>query len=129
MEEHSVRMDKWLWAVRVFKTRTLATEACRLGKVKINGNPVKASREVKLNETITIQQQQITKTIKSLALLHNRVSAKLAPLYMEDLTPASEYEKVEIARAVAFIYRPRGTGRPTKKDRRDIDSSHQDFTD
>ncbi|MEI6122883.1 MAG: RNA-binding S4 domain-containing protein [Bacteroidota bacterium] len=120
MEEKNVRIDKWLWAVRIFKTRSLATDACRSGKIKINSHPVKASHEVKLNEIINIQQQQITKTIKVVALLHHRVAAKLLSHYMDDLTPASEYEKVEIVRAASFIYRPRGTGRPTKKDRRDL---------
>jgi ribosome-associated heat shock protein Hsp15 len=121
MEVTEVRIDKWLWAVRIYKTRSQATEACRSGKIKINGNPVKASHEVKLNEIITIQQQQITKTINVIALLHARVSAKLVPQFMEDLTPASEYEKIEIVKAASFIYRPRGTGRPTKKERRDIE--------
>lgn len=121
MTESKIRIDKWLWAVRIFKTRSLATDACRSGKIKINGNPIKASHEVKLNETISIQQQQITKTVKVSALLEKRVSAKLVTQFMEDLTPTSEYEKVEIIKAVSFIYRPKGLGRPTKKERRDIE--------
>jgi len=116
-----VRIDKWLWAVRVFKTRSLATDACRNGKVSINGQVVKASREVKPEDEISIRQQQMTKTVKVTALLEKRVSAKLAPQFMEDLTPASEYEKVETIKAVSFIYRPKGLGRPTKKERRDIE--------
>lgn len=116
-----VRIDKWLWAVRIFKTRSLATDACRNGKVSINGQLVKASREVKPEDEISIRQQQMTKTVKVSALLEKRVSAKLVAQFMEDLTPASEYEKVETIRAFSFIYRPKGQGRPTKKDRRDIE--------
>jgi ribosome-associated heat shock protein Hsp15 len=121
MDVIKVRIDKWLWAVRVYKTRSLATDACRNGKVSINGLPVKASREVKTEDEISIRQQQMTKTVKVIALLEKRVSAKLVPQFMEDLTPASEYEKVETIKAVSFIYRPKGQGRPTKKDRRDIE--------
>lgn len=116
-----VRIDKWLWAVRIFKTRSLATDACRNGKVSINGQLVKASRDVKPEDEISIRQQQMTKTVKVTALLEKRVSAKLVAQFMEDLTPASEYEKVETIRAVSFVYRPKGQGRPTKKDRRDIE--------
>lgn len=116
-----VRIDKWLWAVRVFKTRILATDACRNGKVSINGQMVKASREVKPEDEISIRQQQMTKTVKVIAPIEKRVSAKLVMQFMEDLTPASEYEKVETIRAVSFVYRPKGQGRPTKKDRRDIE--------
>ncbi|HNW90813.1 MAG TPA: RNA-binding S4 domain-containing protein [Bacteroidales bacterium] len=120
-----IRIDKWLWAVRIFKTRSLATEACRNGKISISGHTIKASREVNLNDVINIRQQQMTKTIKVIALLDKRVSAKLVPQFMEDLTPATEYEKVETIKAVSFIYRPKGTGRPTKKERRDIEKINE----
>jgi len=126
MEQGAVRIDKWLWAVRIFKTRTLSAEACRSGKVSINQMSVKASREVKIGDIIVIHQMPIIKTVKALSLLHNRVSAKLVPLHMEDLTPASEYEKIEIRKAAAFVYRPRGTGRPTKKDRRDMEGMEEE---
>lgn len=121
MEEAKIRIDKWLWAVRIFKTRSLSTEACRNGKVHIGNQAVKASREVKPNDIIHIHQQQITKTVKVIASLEKRVSAKLLEQFMEDLTPASEYEKVKKIKAVSFVYRPKGTGRPTKKERRDIE--------
>jgi ribosome-associated heat shock protein Hsp15 len=121
MEQGTVRIDKWLWAVRLFKTRALSAEACRTGKVTINEMPVKAAREVKINDIIVINQQPVVRTVKVLSLLRNRVSAKLVALHMEDLTPASEFEKIEIRKAAAFVYRPRGTGRPTKKDRRDME--------
>jgi ribosome-associated heat shock protein Hsp15 len=121
MEQGTVRIDKWLWAVRLFKTRSLSAEACRSGKVSIKDIHVKASREVKINDIIVINQQPVIRTVKVLSLLRNRVSAKLVPLNMEDLTPASEFEKIEVRKAAAFVYRPRGTGRPTKKDRRDME--------
>lgn len=120
-----IRIDKWLWTVRIFKTRSLATEACRSGKISISGQTIKASREVNLNDVISIRQQQMTKTIRVIALLDKRVSAKLVPQFMEDLTPAPEYEKVEIIKGVSFIYRPKGTGRPTKKERRDIEKINE----
>ncbi|HOV12099.1 MAG TPA: RNA-binding S4 domain-containing protein [Bacteroidales bacterium] len=121
MEEAKIRIDKWLWAVRIYKTRSLATEACRNGKVYVGDQAIKASREVKINDIIYIHQHQITKSVKVIALLEKRVSAKLVEQFMEDLTPASEYEKVETIKAVSFVYRPKGAGRPTKKERRDIE--------
>ena len=113
----SVRIDKWLWAVRVFKTRSQASEACRAGHVKIGGQHVKPSRSAKIGETITAQVGQLNRTVKVLGLLEQRVSAKVAAQFMEDLTPPEEYQKRHEEQApVAF--RPKGSGRPTKKDRR-----------
>ena len=120
MAEHT-RIDKWLWEIRLFKTRSLASEACRNGKVTINNQPVKASREPKVDDVITISSGGIVKTIKLLAFPKNRVSAKLVPEYMEDLTPEAEYRKLKDSREFNFVYRDRGEGRPTKKERRDID--------
>lgn len=121
MEGQEVRIDKWLWAVRVFKSRSLAADACKSGKVSIGGVVIKASRDVKIQDVIAIHMGQYVKTVQVLSLLHNRVSAKLVSEYMTDLTPAAEYEKIEVRRAAAFVYRPRGSGRPTKKERRDIE--------
>jgi ribosome-associated heat shock protein Hsp15 len=121
MEPGCVRIDKWLWAVRLYKTRSLASEACRAGKVSINQATAKASKEIKIGDIVVINQMPVIRTAKVLSLLHNRVSAKLVPLHMQDLTPASEYEKIEIRKAAAFVYRPRGKGRPTKKERRDME--------
>lgn len=115
------RIDKWLWEVRLFKTRSLASEACRNGKVTINGQPVKASREAKINDVISIRSGAITRTVKLLTFPKSRLAAKLVPEYMEDLTPAEEYQKLKDAREVNFVYRDRGEGRPTKKDRRDME--------
>ena len=117
----ALRIDKWLWAIRIYKTRTLATDACKAGKIKINGKAVKPSRELKLMEVITISQSPITRTIRVINLIHNRVSAKLVPENAEDLTPAEEYEKLKLMQEVNGERRDRGIGRPTKKQRRLID--------
>ena len=90
-----IRIDKFLWAVRLFKTRTLAAETCRSGKVTINDNPVKASREIKTGEIVKIRHGQFTKTIRIIGILENRVSAKLVVNFIEDLTPPEEYKKLD----------------------------------
>lgn len=114
----SVRIDKWLWAVRLFKTRSQATDACRSGKVKMEGEPVKPSKEIKEDQQISIHLGAFTKTVKVKALLEKRVGAKLVAEYLEDLTSAEEYHKLEILRNNPLAQRK---GRPTKKDRRDMD--------
>lgn len=116
-----IRIDKWLWAVRIFKTRSQATDACKSGKIKIDEITVKPSREVKLNEEIIVQIKHITKTLKVIGLLKNRVAAKLVANYMEDLTPPEEYEKEKMKKEINYEFRERGSGRPTKKERRFID--------
>lgn len=116
-----VRIDKWLWAVRVYKTRSLATEACKNGRIKIDDQPVKASRNLKIGDVIAIHQNPLNKIVKVKAFLTNRVSAKLVVDYLEDLTPAEEYERVQMIRDLNWERRPRGLGRPTKQDRRQID--------
>lgn len=116
-----VRIDKWLWSVRIYKTRNLAAEACRSGKVRINDKPVKPSREVRLNEEISINITPLVKTVKVTGLLKNRVSAKLVEDYLEDLTPQEEYDKLKLMRELNYEFRRRGEGRPTKKQRRMID--------
>lgn len=118
----SIRIDKWLWSVRIYKTRTLATEACRAGKVRVNDRIVKPSHEVKPEELITISIAPIHKTLKVLALPVSRLSAKLVPDYMTDLTPTEEMEKLRLAREVNFEHRLRGLGRPTKRERREIEN-------
>jgi ribosome-associated heat shock protein Hsp15 len=116
----SVRLDKWLWAVRLFKTRSLATDACTAGKVQIDGHSVKPARNVHPGETIVALCGEITRTVKVLGLLDKRVGAKLVSGFMEDLTPASEYEKQRAKHVSPVGLRPPGAGRPTKKDRRSI---------
>lgn len=116
----SIRIDKWLWAVRAFKTRSQASDACRGGKVKIDGQNVKPSREVKEGEVIEFQAGIIKKQLRVKKVVKNRVSAKLVPELAEDLTPAEEYEKLDMLRQLNYEKRDRGVGRPTKKERREI---------
>lgn len=116
-----VRIDKWLWAVRIYKTRSMATEACKTGRVKIDDQAVKASRNLKIGDVIAIHQNPLNKVVKVKAFLTNRVSAKLVVDYLEDLTSPEEYERVQMIRDLNWERRPRGLGRPTKQDRRQID--------
>ena len=118
---NSIRIDKWMWAVRLFKTRTMAADACKGGKVKVEGISVKSSKEVKCGDIIFVQCGIVNKKIKVLDLSVNRMSAKLVISYYEDLTPVEEYEKEKLIQAAKALDRPFGLGRPTKKDRRDID--------
>jgi ribosome-associated heat shock protein Hsp15 len=119
--EEELRVDKWLWAVRLFKTRSLASDACRAGKVKINDMPVKPSRVLKTGDVISVSLPPIVKTVKVALLSGNRVSAKLVPQLMEDLTPPEEYAKLEMRRETGFEFRQPGIGRPTKRQRREIE--------
>ena len=114
------RLDKWLWSVRVFKTRPDATAACRAGKVLIGELEAKPGRDIHVGETVTVRVGVITRTLKVLALPKSRVGAKLLAAYIEDLTPAAEYERARQAGIEHMLARERGQGRPTKKDRRDI---------
>ena len=116
-----VRIDKWLWAVRLYKTRSQAADACRSGHVRISGQPVKPSRFVRPGDTITAVTGEITQTVKVLAVLETRVGAKLVEDYAENLTPPSEYVKPREKVFEPFGFRPKGAGRPTKKDRRSIE--------
>jgi ribosome-associated heat shock protein Hsp15 len=119
--EEGVRIDKWLWAVRIFKTRSQATIACKSGKVKVKESNVKPSHEVKTGEIISVNLSVLQKKIKVTGLLTSRVSAKFVENYMEDLTPHEELEKLKMKKEVGFEYRLRGIGRPTKKERREIE--------
>jgi ribosome-associated heat shock protein Hsp15 len=126
-EVTSVRIDKWLWSIRAFKTRTDAADACKLGRVTINGALAKASRDVRVNDIITIKKMPVVYTFKVLGLIANRQPAKNVYLYAENLTPEEELEKLTMKRTVIFVQRDRGTGRPTKKERRDIDDLMENF--
>jgi ribosome-associated heat shock protein Hsp15 len=117
----SVRLDKWLWAIRAYKTRSLATEACKGGRIKISGVAAKASRDLKIGDIIEFKAGSLNKKIKVTQLLKNRVNAKLAVQNYEDLTPAEEYERLELINQMNVGKRDRGTGRPSKRDRRDIE--------
>ena len=116
------RIDKWLWAVRLFKTRTEAADACKGGKVKVNNDNVKPSRELKIGEIITVQQGVMKRTVRVKELQEKRVGAKLVADYLEDLTSEEEYEKLRIQREMNAAAGYAGMGRPTKKTRRDMDS-------
>ena len=115
------RIDKFLWAIRAYKTRTEATEACKGGKVKVAGVPAKPSRSVQPGELIQLRKGSITYTYKVLRPLENRVGAKLVPDFAENLTPESELEKLKAPVESFFVTRDRGAGRPTKKDRREME--------
>jgi len=114
------RLDKWLWSVRVFKTRPLATAACRAGKVLVGELEAKPGRDVHVGETVTVHLGVVTRTLKVVALPRSRVSAKQLPEFMADLTPPAEYERAKQAGIEHMLARQRGMGRPTKKDRRDM---------
>ena len=118
----TARIDKYLWAVRVFKTRTEATDACKGNKVKVDGVAVKPSRPVKVGNTIEVRKGSVQYIYKVKALLENRVGARLVPEYAENLTPQSELDKLRAPVETFFLKRDRGMGRPTKKDRRDMDA-------
>lgn len=123
MENSSeVRIDKWLWAVRLYKTRSLATAACRAGHVKIKGENVKPSHNVRISEVISARTGEVNRVVKVVGLVQNRVGAKLVEKYLEDQTPAAEYLRAEQDRLQPQApRRARGSGRPTKKERRQIE--------
>jgi ribosome-associated heat shock protein Hsp15 len=117
----AIRIDKYLWAMRIFKTRSDAADACKGSKVKINGIDAKPSREVKEGEVITVRRQAVVYTYKVIALMDKRQPAKNVPLYIENLTPEEELAKLNPQNFVPFSQREQGAGRPTKKDRRELD--------
>jgi ribosome-associated heat shock protein Hsp15 len=120
MEE--VRIDKYLWAIRVFKTRTEATDACKGGKIRVNGADIKPSKAVKPGDVIVARKGAVAYTYKVLELIDKRQGAKLVPRYAENQTPEEELAKLRAPVETFFLKRDRGTGRPTKKDRRQMDS-------
>ena len=122
MASNEVRIDKWLWAVRIFKTRTIASDAIKMGRVTIGGQKVKPSRNVKVGEVIDVKKPPITYSFRILQCIEMRVGAKLVPEIYENVTDPKQYEILEMSRISGFIDRARGTGRPTKKDRRQMDA-------
>lgn len=121
MADEPIRIDKYLWAVRLYKTRSLATDACRCGHIKMNGMPIKASHEIKEGEIYEISIEQLHRVIQVKQILGSRVGAKLVENFMTDLTPQEEYDRIQMVRKYAFEKRDRGSGRPTKRQRRDIE--------
>ena len=118
--EGSVRIDKWLWMVRLFKTRSMATDACNAGKIKMNGTNLKPSKNIKENEIYVVHIGQLEKTVQVLDSPKSRVGAPLVPQYYTDLTPQEEYDRVKMLH-MRFEFREHGEGRPTKRDRRQIE--------
>jgi ribosome-associated heat shock protein Hsp15 len=119
--ESALRLDKWLWAVRLFKTRSLASDACRAGSVAVNDLLAKPAREVRPGETVTVRQGLVNRTLRVVGVPPSRVGAKLVPHYCNDLTPPEEFEKAREQPLRQFLEREKGTGRPTKRDRRLLD--------
>mgnify|MGYP001015525240 FL=1 len=122
---NEVRIDKWMWAVRIFKTRTVALDACKKGRVLINNVSVKPSRMIRVGDVVQVRKPPVTFSFKVLGLSDKRMGAKLVPQFMENVTPPEQYEILELNKICGFVDRQRGTGRPTKKERRDLDQ----FTD
>lgn len=122
---NEVRIDKWMWATRIFKTRTIAAEACKKNRIMINGVNVKPSRMIKIGDVIQVRKPPITFSFKVLALSEHRMGAKLVSEYLENVTTPDQYEIMEMNRIAGFVDRARGLGRPTKKDRRELEQ----FTD
>lgn len=126
-EKDKLRIDKYLWAIRVFKTRTLAADACKAGRVKLDGSNMKPSHEVKIGEVYTISKGIEKKVVKVTGMLENRVDAKTAVNFYEDITPEEDTMAFKSMFHAPVLKRDRGTGRPTKRDRREIDGLQEDF--
>ena len=126
MPKTEERIDKWLWSMRVFKTRTIATEACKKGRVTMNGVVVKPSRNIKVGETVDVKKPPVTYTFKVLAIPNGRLGARLVPEFLENLTPKEQYDILEMSRISGFIDRSKGMGRPTKKESRQLSRFRED---
>jgi ribosome-associated heat shock protein Hsp15 len=128
-ENKPIRIDKFLWSVRLYKTRSIASDECRKGRIIIDNVQVKPSRSVSNNEIITVKKPPVIYTYRIVEPIENRVSAKLVDQFIEDLTPPEEKAKLDIRQAAGMVFRDKGTGRPTKKERRLIDKLKDDFDD
>ena len=116
-----IRIDKWLWATRIFKTRTIALEACNKNRVTVNDMPAKPSKMIKIGDIVQVRKPPVTYSFKVLDLTSNRVGAKLVPQFFENITPPDQYELLELQKINGFVNRARGAGRPTKKERRELE--------
>ena len=121
MSNTEARIDKWLWAARIFKTRTLAAAACKKGQISMGGTQLKPSRMVRVGDTVDVRKPPVTYSFKILQAIEHRVGARLIPDILENVTRADQYELLEMNRISGFVNRARGTGRPTKKERRALD--------
>ena len=126
--KNEVRIDEWLWAVRLFKTRSIAIEACKKGRISIKGVTIKPSRSIKVGDVIEVRRPPVTYSFEVLNLSENRMGAKLVPEFMKDVTSPSQLEILEMSKVSGFVDRARGTGRPTKKDRRELDQFTEDHS-
>jgi ribosome-associated heat shock protein Hsp15 len=120
-DKKDIRVDKFLWSVRIYKTRSIASDECRKGRIVINGVQVKPSRIVLKNEIITVKKPPVNYSYRVIEPIENRVGAKLVSQFIEDITPDEEKFKLELGQTGGIVYRDKGTGRPTKKERRQID--------
>jgi ribosome-associated heat shock protein Hsp15 len=120
-ENKTIRIDKFLWSVRIYKTRSIASDECRKGRIIINDIQIKPSRTVSKNEIIIVKKPPVNYSYRVIEPIENRVSAKLVEQFIEDLTPEAEKDKLNIHDSIGIIHRDKGTGRPTKKERRQID--------
>lgn len=127
MAKGEVRVDKWLWATRVYKTRSIATDACKKGRVTISGLNVKPSHGVKVGDVIVVRKPPISYSFEVVGLIENRVGAKLVPDYLKNVTPKEQYDLLEMTRISGFVDRQKGLGRPTKKEGREL-AKFTDFT-
>lgn len=126
---NEVRIDKWLWAMRIFKTRTIATEACKKGRVYVGDALAKPSRTIKVGDVVKVRKPPVTYSFRVLALTQNRLGAKLVPDYMENITPQSELDLLEIVKISGFIDRRKGLGRPTKREGRELAEFTESMSD
>ncbi len=133
MAKSEVRIDKWLWAMRIFKTRTIATDACKKGRVTVGnvdlGVIAKPSRMIKIDDIINVRKSPITYSFRVKALTENRLGAKLVPEYMDNITPQSQYDLLEVVKISGFIDRRKGLGRPTKREGRELAKFTQEAMD
>jgi len=128
-EKKEIRIDKFLWSVRIYKTRSIASDECRKGRIIINDVQIKPSRIVIKNEIITVKKPPVNYSFRVIEPIENRVGAKLVEQFIEDLTPEEEKLKLELGQSGGIVYRDKGTGRPTKKERRQIDRIKDNFQD
>lgn len=126
-----VRIDKWLWAMRIFKTRTIATEACRKGRVSVgdNDSPIKPSRMLRVGEVVNVRKPPVTYSFRVKALTENRLGAKLVPDYLENITPQSQLDLLDVVKISGFIDRRKGLGRPTKREGRELSRFREEAAD
>lgn len=133
MAKAEVRIDKWTWAMRIFKTRTIATEACKKGRVTIGSGDsaviAKPARMIKIGDIVNIRKPPVTYSFRVLALTENRLGAKLVPEYMENITPQSQYDLLEVVKISGFVDRRKGLGRPTKREGRELSKFTENIYD